>query len=380
MAHVWFGATQTSVRSVRSPHVRIGAQTMASLRSFDYCGPSVSGGVLQLVSVVDTAVPLLAERRCDVTEPELRRIRMLGLLYDHDRDHPGEAAGVVDLLGSQYDPPEEHLWLGVVRELDAQGLIKLGESMGFDGTSATITDRGREEVATRRTRRADPVHRNNAARDAVVRFLYAQPDHTTQDMRSLLSSPLAIFEGDVLTVDDVDGALVYLERKHMVDGSHVEEKDAVLHPRLTDRGIDCAEQFDGSVSEYVRASEGGTGNNTVNFYGDVTGSNVGWNSRQITQTATTSTGLAGDELASLVGAIMQALPVLGLSESDSTRLRGQLEVAQAELEDAEPDAGVVKSVLKRVLSTIGAVAGDSLGILLTAYAKDLMRKAGVPLD
>jgi hypothetical protein len=33
----------------------------------------------------------------------------------------------------------------------------------------------------------------------------------------------------------------------------------------------------------------------VNFNAAVTGSNLGWNNREITQTATTSTGLAGDE-------------------------------------------------------------------------------------
>ena len=90
------------------------------------------------------------------------------------------------------------------------------------------------------------------------------------------------------------------------------------------------------MTDYVRSAEGATGDTTVNFHGSVTGSNVGWNSGQLTQTATTTTGLAGAELDSLIDAIKQALPVLGLSEEESTAVRRHLETVEAELESGSP--------------------------------------------
>ncbi|HEY2795074.1 MAG TPA: hypothetical protein VGJ28_22125, partial [Micromonosporaceae bacterium] len=301
-------------------------------------------------------------------------MRIIELLYDYD-GNPGFLPNVVDLLGSDYDRAQEHLWRSVLRELDRQGLIKLSETMGFEGTAAMITDSGRMEVEALRTRRADPVRRNLAARDAAVRYLYAQPEHAAHSIEPLRSGPLGLFEGDVLSSGEIDAALLYLKSKSMVAGVNV-DVGTVLRPRLTDRGIDCMEQFGGSVADYLRHGDGGSGSTTVNFNAPVTGSNVAWNSRLVTQTATTtSTGMAGDEIAALIGAIMQALPVLGLDETEATRLRGQLEVAEGELQSAEPDAGVVKSVLKRVLGKIGDAAYGSLGVLLTAYAHHLMMKA-----
>lgn len=317
-----------------------------------------------------------------MTDTAFRRVLILNLLYDHDREHPnsGEIPSVVELLGDRFDPDLENLWRGTLRELDSRGLIKLAETMGFQGTSAMITDSGREEVEVRRARRSDPASRNNSARDAVVQFLYEQPGHKAQNILPLLNSGYAYFEGEMLSMEDLEAAQQYLGRKQMIKVTPVAGNWVPPQVELTDRGIDCAEQFGGMAAAYLRHYEGGAGNTTVNIHGNVTGSNVAWNSRQITQSATTSTGLAGDEVAALIAAINQALPVLGLNEGDLARVRSQLEAAQSELESAEPDAGVVRSLLKRVLSKIGEVAETSLGLLLSAYAKYLMTKAGVPLD
>ncbi|GAA1758720.1 hypothetical protein [Luedemannella helvata] len=316
-----------------------------------------------------------------MTEAELRQVLILDRLYDHRPENPGDIPDVGDVLGSDYDPSDEELWRGALKTLDSLGLVELMETFGGLATSGvSITDLGRVEVEKIRKRRENPALRNAAARKAVLEFLYAQPGYRAMTVDGLLSSPHAQFEGDALGSADIDAALPYLTRKRLITGIRTGQLNTLVRLHLTDRGVDCVEQFGGSVADYVRNVEHGAANNTVNFHGPVTGSNVAWNSREITQTATTSTGVAGDELVSLIKAIKQALPVLGLDEADSARLLGQLDVVEGELESAEPDAGVVKSVLKRVLSKVGAVADSSLGLFLTAYAKDLMRKAGVPLE
>ncbi|RAO36025.1 hypothetical protein ONO86_04650 [Micromonospora noduli] len=313
-----------------------------------------------------------------MSETDRRQRRLMDSLYYYDRDHPGKESWIMDLSGTWQEPVLEDLWRKTLLELDGLGLIKLFEAKSFENIKVMITDAGRADVESRGLRRLDPVQRNSAARDAIVRFLHVAPDHQGRELRSLLDSRFGRFEGDLFTRSDIRQATAYLAQKRMADVDETDE-GPWWTPRLTDRGVDCAEQFGGSVAAYLSHNEGKAGNTTVNFHGPVTGSNVAWSSREITQAATTSTGLAGDELAALMAAIRQALPVLGLTEDESARLRGQLEVAEGELESDEPDAGVVKSVLKRVLGRIGDVGTTSLGVLLTAHGTYLMEKAGIPL-
>jgi hypothetical protein len=102
---------------------------------------------------------------------------------------------------------------------------------------------------------------------------------------------------------------------------------------------------------------------------------MAWNSRPVTLTVTTTaTGQAGAELAVLVRAIREALPVLGLrNDDDPVMVETQLQGIEEELECDEPDQALVVGMLKRAVATIGGAADSSLTLLLTARAKDLMR-------
>jgi len=196
----------------------------------------------------------------------------------------------------------------------------------------------------------------------------------------MLTDPSCLFEAAPFSEADLDKALVYLKDNGLVDGVPIAERSAVLRPYLTTAGVDCAEAFKGAVAEYMHRGAETYGNTTITFNGAVSGTSVAWNSRQITQTTVTEGGIARDEVAALVGAIAQALPVLGLDDSVLDRLRGQVELIRGELASGEPEPSVVTTLLKRVLGKIGEVAESSLGLVLTACAKDLMRRVGVPLD
>lgn len=308
-------------------------------------------------------------------QTELMRVQLLDWLYDFQPEHPGEFAPIVDFLTVE-DRTDERLhglWRGVVGDLAADGLVMDASGMGFDGLAAAITTSGRQDVEARRIRRHDRAQRNVAIRDAVMRWLYANAP--APDLAPMRASHR--YEGEPLTERELDAALQYLLDKGLVTGNNVAEA-VLINIELTDRGIDCAEDSGGSVSDYLRQQ--GSGNTTVNFHAPVTGSTVAWANRDVTQTAHATTGVAGDELAALVSAIKQALPVLGLDDVENAKLRSQLDVVEGELGGADPDAGVVTSVMRRVVGKIGDVATSSLGLLLTAYTKVLMQKAGVPLD
>jgi hypothetical protein len=231
-----------------------------------------------------------------------------------------------------------------------------------------ITASGRQDVEARRIRRADRAQRNMAVRNAVVRYVYG--NSPASDLEPMLNNHY--FEGERLTRRDLDDALRYLVDKGLVCGVDVAEA-ILINIELTDRGVDCAEHFGGSVSDFLsRERSGGT---QINIHGDNYGP-MAWDSQQITQTVTTtSTGRAGDELAVLVRAIREALPVLGMDDSDRARVETQLQTVDEELECGEPNQGLVGRVLKRTVATIGNVADSSLALLLTAWGQDLMQRA-----
>jgi len=299
-------------------------------------------------------------------------------LYDFQPEQPGVLADVIDFLGTdEPDAQTETLWRDVLRELEHDRLIMLAETMGFAGTAAMITGAGRADVEARRKRRNDPARRNAAARDAVLRWVYAHPK--APDLKPMLTDPDGLYEGQPFDVADLEAALSYLHSKGLVTGVEVAEF-VLLHVELTDKGIDCAEHFGGSVSDYILRGQdtASTVTHNVNFHSAVSGP-VAWGNRDVSQTVTT-TGIAGDELTTLVRAIAQAAPALALSSKESDSLRVNAEIVEAELVNDEPDLGVIRTFLHRLLGTLGKAGDSALALVLGAYARELMKKIGIPVE
>lgn len=320
---------------------------------------------------------LTRRKGCAVTKTELWRIRLLDWLYDFRPERPGNLARIVDFL-SDDEKSEDHIYellRGVLQNLSDRGLISLSPGMGLDGLSASITDAGRVDVEARRARRADPALRRAATRDALVQWIYRNPRGDLDDMVTDLST---FYEGEPLERDHLEGELGYLLNKDLVTGVSADQF-VLLQPEVTDKGVDCVEQYGGSVRDYLRRAEGSATQHNVHFNAPVSGSNVAWDSTNVSQTATTI-GPAGDELAMLVRAIAQAIPVLGLEEPESSALANDLQVIDAELVQPEPDRGAIRTLVVRSLGIVGRAGSTALSALFQAYAKDLMRRAGIPID
>ncbi|TDW88795.1 hypothetical protein [Kribbella sp. VKM Ac-2566] len=314
-----------------------------------------------------------------MTETEIWRIQLLDWLFDFRPANPGHFAKIVDFLDEdeRTDGRLHGLLRGILHRLRDEDLITLAEGMGFDGLDASITAAGMADVEARRERRHDPALRNSAARDATLRWINRHP--RSPDPRDMLVDRSTYYEGQPLEIADLTAALEYLLSKDLVTGVTKVAEFVLLEPELTSKGIDCVEQYGGSVSVYLkRGGEGGGTQHNVNFHGPVSG-NVAWASETVTQTATT-TGIAGDELAVLVHAIIEAIPSLGLPAEESAKLARELEVIDAELVTTSPDAGVVQTFMRRVLATVGGAANSALAAVLMAYAKDQMRKLGIPIE
>ncbi|MBC9000485.1 hypothetical protein [Micromonospora aurantiaca (nom. illeg.)] len=321
-----------------------------------------------------------------MTDSEERRIRLLEWLYEHDG---ASMPSMYEFLGEVPDEKTEELWRGTLRRLFKDGLIMLGETYEIAHTSADLTDAGRANVEERRhrqaaeremqaRRRADPALRRAAASNGLLRWAYDQdPDGGKWlYVDQFLSSGHAVFEGESLPESVVRRAALNLQENGLVRGdSGVAEIEGPITLQITSAGQDCIESG-GDVADYLRRRNDRAANIT-NFHGPVSG-NVSWDSTHVTQTATT-TGVAGDELAVLVRAIAEAIPVLDLSEEQQAAVRRNVDVIEGELEQPEPDQHTVKNLMRRTLDVIEGSTTSALGILLTGYAKELMRSAGVPI-
>ncbi len=120
-----------------------------------------------------------------MTEIELLRIRVLDWLLDYQPEHPGAMAEINKLAGEEEDlsPGEQSLWRDVLWSLRDDRLITLSESMGFNW-GLSLTGRGRHEAQERRERRGNHAIRRAYARDAVLAWLYEQPEHEAEDLGS----------------------------------------------------------------------------------------------------------------------------------------------------------------------------------------------------
>ncbi|MGN9763770.1 hypothetical protein ACTMS2_01190 [Micromonospora sp. SD12] len=309
-----------------------------------------------------------------MTSSQVRRAQLLDWLYDY----PGDVASIVEFLGQEPDELAQNLWRGTLRALDEEGLIRLAESMGFDGISAFITDAGRTDVEARRARRDDPARRRAAAATGLLRWLYEKDPYGEFwcETDRIESTDYAMFEGDRLprrlfrTVVDHLHAEGLLVRRYPTN-------DRPLTAQLTRKGQECVEAG-GDVAAYVNRGKEQPANIT-HFHGPVSGSNVSWASERVTQTATT-TGIASDELAALIQAITEALPVLGLSGEQAAAVQHNAEVIEGELQRSQPDKHIVRTMLMRTVDTIVGAGNSALGLVLTGYAKELMQRAGVPIE
>lgn len=274
----------------------------------------------------------------------------------------------------------QNLWRGTVRALDKEGFIRLAETMGFEGISMFITDEGRAEVEARRNRRDDPALRRAAAATGLLCWLYEQDSHGEpwSQIDRILYTDFASYEGGRLPEQLFRRAADHLRSEGLIaTRADAAEIGGPVTAQITRRGQECVEEG-GDVASFLNRTKG-QATHITNFHGPVSGSNVAWASEHVTQTATTS-GIARDELIALIRATTEALPVLGLSDEQAAFVQRNAEIIEGELEQSQPDKHVVKAILTRTMDTIVGAGNSALGLVLAGYAKELMQKAGVPIE
>jgi hypothetical protein len=318
-----------------------------------------------------------------LSDTERHRIVYLEVLADYQRQHDGNAPYLSDLF-SDLEAEDTARWSGIVRGLEADGLIRLHRGFDPASTSGDLTDAGRSFLDEVLVARKDPVRRKSAATNGLLLWLYENDAYGESFLRieDAAKSTHGFLLGERLPEGLFRAAAERLSKLGLVTPSvYVAEfPDGPLQVKLTDEGQELVES--GRTLElYMQEQRRERPTNVTHFHAPVTNSNIAWASEKVDQAVqVTSSGLAADELLLLVRALREAAPVLGLDEVGHRELAASTEALEGELVRPEPDKGIVQTYMQRATNAVVSAAGSQLGLLLSTHVKMVMAGLGIPIE
>ncbi|WP_371781777.1 helix-turn-helix domain-containing protein [Streptosporangium subroseum] len=271
---------------------------------------------------------------------------------------------------SQRNNLDSNASFGLLRYCKERGLLDDKYST-LGGPSANMTGFGRQWVEERRQRRADPVQRTMAVRQALLIWLWKAKQQGVHlpIVDKFIESDDALFEGAGFELGEVDRAAEHLEKKGLIKGINVAERSGPVRAETTETGDDCVEQHGGNVAEYDNRRSGET---TIHIHGDNTG-NVAANSRDVTMNARTVKGIEMGDVITLARALRQAAPMLGLPDRDAEELVETADRIENEAASEDPDLSRIRRWSASALALVNSpVVSGALGGVLSAYGAGVL--------
>ncbi|EST37306.1 hypothetical protein N566_13680 [Streptomycetaceae bacterium MP113-05] len=257
----------------------------------------------------------------------------------------------------------------------AYELVRYGASKGLlDGNQSTmgdaraeLTSYGLETMEARLRRRSSPAARSAAARRALLVWLWHRQHDGTHlpVIDGILETDDAFFEGDRLTITEIDRAAAYLDSKAMIKGPKVDSREGPVRAKITSEGLDCVEHYDGDISAYERRNSSG---NTTFHIGENTG-NIAANSRDFNMRATTNKdGIDAAAVIMLARALRQAAPALELPEDEALEFTQTATRLEDEAAGGSPDPARLQRWRGTIIGILNSPAvSGALGSVLAAY-------------
>lgn len=238
--------------------------------------------------------------------------------------------------------------------------------------TANLTGYGREWVNQRKKHRSDRVLRIAAARNGLLRWLWERKQDGAHMpiVDDVLKSPESMFEGERLTLPEIDRAAVSLKAKGLILGVMVAQRLGPVRAETTESGDHCVEQYGGNVSEYEQRQLASY--TTYNIGGDNKGI-IAPHGQNIQMNATFVEASKAAEIVKYVEQYRQAAPVLNLSPEASTELAQLTDELEQDANSPAPNAGRLRSRLQRVSDILNSqVVGGALGNMLATGALELI--------
>jgi hypothetical protein len=305
----------------------------------------------------------------------------LGVLSDHLLNRIYVAAGgsltdIVVVADIRLDVDDCKIEEGV-RNLGAYDVIKLFQ---LDPPPVLprvqLTNTGADLAKARIENWNSRVFRDRAARNVLLSWLheYGDSPQGSVPLTNFWRDPRSAVEGHFFTAAELDAAAAYLHDKGLIEGTAFEDHHrGPRWARMTASGIDCLEQG-GDVAEYLNPRPSGT---TYNFNAPITGTNVAVGDNA-SQQQTTINGIDAENLATLMRAIVDALPTLDLSLTEQTEAVEAAGKVSAEIVRQQPDHSRLRRGLNKIRGVLTSAGQQSLATVLTATIDYELKKLGLP--
>lgn len=297
------------------------------------------------------------------------RLNALDWLYDNG----GSATGAIVPLGPLLDRELEDAQslAAELRDFERRGWLRLHEAVGFGGWSCTVTPSGVDFIEQVRRHRGDTVARHQAARDAILRWLYdCKTAGTTYPvMSSFDTTPYASFYGHPFTRQEIVHATGWLKDRGFITGQG-SWGGGIPRPSITTEGEAIVEQ-DRSVNHVARASAAAdVPSVTVN----VTGSNnlVAANSPGATQ----SLAITEDnrhQVIAVADALDGVLGSLGLDADKTAEAENLIRDLRQASADPSPDPGHIGRLLAKAQDVAVAGTGTAVGQAIVAFVAQALK-------
>lgn len=297
-----------------------------------------------------------------LTEHETRIFRLLVWLVDQDKGN-----SIID-VGPFYDDDETRANQARddVHDLEDRGFVRpvFGGGGSLETISALVEPAGRSTAGKLRQEWRHQPARRGACRSALVAWLYEIDATETPDNAvpwdDFQATEHGSFYGDPFTEDDVDRAAGWLQRRSLIDGTNVAERQGPVTGYLMDRGVTCAEQYGCDVNAFVHAADmeprvGATFN--------VNGQNVqvatGSQSQQ-----TISIGQTAQDLAVALRGLTEMVQQLGFANG-SDELDRLTEEAVADITSSQPTGEPARGLLDRLRAVASRQGNQALTTAVT---------------
>ncbi|MEV6867458.1 hypothetical protein AB0M44_41515 [Streptosporangium subroseum] len=246
----------------------------------------------------------------------------------------------------------------LVLRLEQRGLIKVSDSLaGRDFSQIRLIDEGVMEAQRVKALRNNRIAKFSHACDELLCWLFeAGRGQEAVEVMAFVEANGSYFAGESLTVDEIIGALGYLEKRGLAsriktDGaSHVS-----ITAEVTEAGVDCALSRR-TVNDFLSQQKASSDTYHISdSSGFVAGSQ-----RSVIQH--NSFGFDPSDLKQFADLVLQLAPVLGTSVEQQAEIIHEAEILSEETSSTEAEPGKIRAAYERLQTALGAVTTTSAGL------------------
>ncbi|MET9067773.1 hypothetical protein [Streptosporangium sandarakinum] len=241
--------------------------------------------------------------------------------------------------------------------LEKRGFIKISSSFaGKDFSHATLSDEGVIEAQRIKKLRGDRIARFTHACDELLRWLFETGrGQEPVEAMAFIEARGSYFAGESLTVDEILGALAYLEKRGLVGRiKSGKSTNTSTTAEVTEIGVDCILSRR-TVNDFLSQQKAGDTYHINGSSGFVAGSQ-----RSVVQH--NSFGFDPSDLKRFADLVMQFAPALGVSASQQAEIIHEAEILSEETSSTEVEPSRVRVAYERLQAALGAITTTSTGL------------------